>query len=100
MVGVVIALAFVSLIGWQAVVAAHVWQAAHASARTAARAGLVGAPVKQAALTVLPDYLATRATVSVTGTADARRVRVALLVPRVVSRMPGLRVAGEARIDP
>jgi hypothetical protein len=78
--GVAIVLGVLTLVGWQAVLAAHAWQTAQAAARTAARARLVGAPVERAALAALPGHLARRATV-MTGVA---RVRVSVVVPRVL----------------
>ncbi len=101
-VAATLALAFLTLVGWQAVVAAHAWQSAESAARTAARAGSVGAPVKRAALAVLPRRLATRATVSVSPDPSGRlRVRVRVPIPRV---LPGGEsvgaVTGESRLDP
>ena len=87
MVGVAIALGFLTLVGWQAVVAAYTWQTAQSAARTAARAGSVGAPVERAALAVLPDRLATRAKVVLVTDRHGRvRVVVNVPIPRV---MPG-----------
>ena len=63
MVGVAIVLGVLTLVGWQAVLAAYAWQTAQGAARTAARAGSVGAPVERAALAALPGHLARRATV-------------------------------------
>lgn len=98
-VGVAFALAFLTLVGWQAVLAAHAWQAAHGAARTAARAGLVGAPVERAALAVLPDRLATRATVTLhTDRTGALRVRVRVRIPRILSRGSMGTVAAEAEV--
>jgi Flp pilus assembly protein TadG len=85
-VAVAVALGFLLLVGWQAVVAAYTWQTAQSAARTAARAGSVGAPVERAALAVLPNRLATRAkVVIVTDRAGRIRVRVRLSIPRVLS---------------
>jgi len=73
------------LLGWQAIVAAHTWQTAQSAARTAARAGQVGAPVERAALAVLPDRLARRARISTRTDRDGvRHVRVRLRIPAVV----------------
>ncbi len=84
--GVAVALGFLTLVGWQAVVAAYTWQTVQSAARTAARAGSVGAPVERAALTVLPDRLATRAkVVLITDRAGRVRVRVRVSIPRVMS---------------
>lgn len=96
-VAVALSMAFVTLVGWQAVVAAYAWQTAQGAARTAARAGLVGAPVERAALAVLPDHLATRAKVTQPTTREGAHVRVSLRVPRVI---PGfsLRVSGQALV--
>lgn len=101
-VGVAIALGFLTLVGWQAVVAAYTWQTAQSAARTAARAGLVGAPVERAALAVLPRRLATRATVTtLTGTDGRTRVRVRLRIPRVLSGRATMgTVDGEASVEP
>lgn len=79
--GLAIVLGVLTLIGWQAVLAAHAWQTAQAAARTAARARLVGAPVERAALAALPGLLAGRATVASTTTS---RVLVRVAVPRVL----------------
>lgn len=100
MVGVAIVLGFLTLVGWQAVVAAYTWQTAQSAARTAARAGSVGAPVERAALAVLPDRLATRATVvTVTDPAGRVRVRVRVPVPRVLSGRGTMgTVGGEAAV--
>jgi len=84
--GVAIAVGFLALVGWQAVLAAYAWQTAQGAARTAARAGSVGAPVERAALAVLPDRLATRANVTlVTDRSGTVRVRVRVPIPRVLS---------------
>ncbi len=80
-----IVLGVLTLVGWQAVLAAHAWQTTQAAARTAARARLVGAPVERAALAALPDHLARRATVITgRGSAGPARVRVSVDVPRVL----------------
>ena len=80
-----IVLGVLTLVGWQAVLAAHAWQTAQAAARTAARARLVGAPVERAALAALPGHLAGRATViGEGGSPGAGRVRVSVVVPRVL----------------
>ncbi len=80
-----IVLGVLTLVGWQAVLAAHAWQTAQAAARTAARARLVGAPVERAALAALPGHLARRATViGGGGSPGAARVRVSVVVPRVL----------------
>jgi hypothetical protein len=99
-VGVAFALAFLTMVGWQAVLAAHAWQAAQGAARTAARAGLVGAPVERAALAVLPRRLATRAMVTLrTDRSGGAHVRVRVPVPRILSPRGGLGwVTGEAEI--
>ena len=97
MLGVAAALGFLTLVGWQAVVAAYTWQTAQSAARTAARAGMVGAPVERAALAVLPDRLATRATVSTLTDSSGRvRVRVRLPIPRV---LPGRGTMGEVAAE-
>lgn len=91
-------LALVSLAGWQVVLAAHAWQTAHAAARVAARAGMVGAPVERAALTVLPGRLATRATVTrVDRGSGAGAIRVSVEIPAVLGRTAG-RVAGDGEM--
>lgn len=99
-VGVAVALAFLTLVGWQAVVAAYTWQTAQSAARTAARAGSVGAPVEQAALAVLPRRLATRATVeTIGGAAGQARIRVRLAIPRIIPGRGAIgTVAGEAPV--
>jgi hypothetical protein len=86
LLGVAIVLGVLTLVGWQAVLAAHAWQTAQAAARTAARARLVGAPVERAALAALPGHLAGRATVTTgDGSADgSSRVRVSVAIPRVL----------------
>jgi hypothetical protein len=101
-VGVAIVLAFLTLVGWQAVVAAYAWQTAHSAAHIAARAGSVGAPVERAALTVLPNHLATRAMVTSTRGADGRRrVRVQVRVPRVLPGRGGMgAVVGVGQVAP
>ncbi len=84
-VGVALALGIALLVGWQALVAAHTWQAAQSAARSAARAGSVGAPVARAALTVLPDRLAKRARVHTgSGTIEVR-VAIPSVVPWIDS---------------
>lgn len=84
-VGVAAALVLVTFAGWQAILAAHAWQSAQSAARSAARAGSVGAPVERAALTVLPDRLAERATVTIrSGPGPRRAVRVGVPVPSVL----------------
>ena len=94
-VGVAIALAFLTLVGWQAVLAAYAWQTAQGAARTAARAGSVGAPVERAALTVLPNHLATRATVTSTRGPDGQaRVRVRVSIPRALPGWGGMGTVG------
>jgi hypothetical protein len=100
LVGVAVVLGFLTLVGWQAVVAAYAWQTAQSAARTAARAGSVGAPVERAALAVLPDRLATRATVVlVTDRRGRVRVRVQVPIPRVMSGRGSMgTVAGEADV--
>ena len=100
-VGVAIVLAFLTLVGWQAVLAAYAWQTAQGAARTAARAGSVGAPVERAALTVLPNHLATRATVTSTVARDgATRVRVQVRIPRVVPGPGGMgTVSGVGQVE-
>ncbi len=102
MVGVAIALGFLTLVGWQAVVAAYAWQTAQSAARTAARAGSVGAPVERAALAVLPRDLATRATVSmVTDPTGRIRVRVRVPIPMVMSGRGTMgTVVGDAAVTP
>jgi len=91
-IGVVMGLALLVLIGWQAIVAAHTWQTVQSAARTAARAGSVGAPVERAALAVLPDRLARRAAVTrSTGTDGSDRVRVRVPIPSV---LPWIRSLG------
>lgn len=99
-VGVAVALGFLTLVGWQAVVAAYTWQTAQSAALTAARAGLVGAPVERAALAVLPGRLATRATVEIVTEPSGRsRVRIHVPVPRVVSGRGTMgTVVGEASV--
>jgi hypothetical protein len=98
--GVALVLGVLTLVGWQAVLAAHAWQTAQAAARTAARARLVGAPAERAALAALPGHLAGRATVATGGLpAGGSRVRVSVAVPRV---LPGRGsfgvVAGDAAV--
>lgn len=84
-IGVAIGLTMLVLLGWQAIVAAGTWQTAQSAARSAARAGQVGAPVERAALAVLPDRLAKRAHVTTrTGHDGVERVRVRLVIPSVV----------------
>lgn len=84
-IGVAMGLALLVLIGWQAIVAAHTWQTAQSAARVAARAGSVRAPVERAALAVLPDRLARRASITqVTGPDGRSRVRVQVLIPSVL----------------
>ncbi len=101
-VGVAIALGFLTLVGWQAVVAAYAWQTAQSAARTAARAGSVGAPVERAALAVLPHDLATRATVvMVTDPAGRMHVRVRVPIPMVMSGRGAMgTVVGDATVTP
>lgn len=76
--GVAAALIVAALAGWQVVVGAYAWQTAQSAARSAARAAQVGAPVRGAALTVMPRSLAMR----------ARVVRWAGGETRVVVAMP------------
>jgi len=84
-IGVAVALALVALAGWQAILVADAWQTAQSAARSAARAGSVGAPVERAALTVLPGRLARRARVTVGGGRAGRAtVRVAVPVPWIL----------------
>lgn len=83
--GVAMGLVLLVLVGWQAVVAAHAWQTVQGAARVAARAGSVGAPVERAALAVLPDRLARRASITRVTRADgSSRVRVRVPIPSVV----------------
>jgi pilus assembly protein CpaE len=100
-IGVAIALAFLTLVGWQAVVAAYTWQTVQSAARTAARAGSVGAPVERAALAVLPDRLATRATVATLRDQSGHvRIRVRVPIPRVLFGRGGMgTVTGEAPVS-
>lgn len=94
-----LALAVALLVGWQALVAAHTWQAAQSAARSAARAGSVGAPVARAALTVLPDRLATRARVRMLRGAGAATVEVRIAIPSVVPWIDSLgSVSGAAAV--
>lgn len=80
-----VVLGVLTLVGWQAVLAAHAWQTAQAAARTAARARLVGAPVERAALAALPGRLARRATITTAGgSTGPSRVRVSVVIPRVL----------------
>lgn len=95
-------LGVLTLVGWQAVLAAHAWQTAQAAARTAARARLVGAPVERAALAALPGRLAGRATVTLGGgAAGASHVRVNVVVPRVLPGQGSFAVvSGDAAVGP
>jgi hypothetical protein len=97
LVALVPAIVLLALAGWQIAVAAHAWTLAQGSARAAARAHEVGAPVSRAALAVLPAGYARRARVDTPG---GDRVRVRLPVPRVLpfGPAPG-HVAAEARLD-
>lgn len=95
-------IALVVLVGWQAIVAAHTWQTAQSAVRVAARAGQVGAPVKRAALTVLPARLAKRAQITqITSATGASHVRVQLTIPAVLPWVGGLgTVDAEQEIAP
>ncbi len=100
-IGVAMGLALLVLIGWQAIVAAHTWQTAQSAARVAARAGSVRAPVERAALAVLPDRLARRASITrVTEPGGRTRVRVRLAIPSVLPWLGGLgTVDGSQEVD-
>ncbi len=84
-IGVAIGLTMLVLLGWQAIVAANVWQTAQSAARSGARAGQVGAPVERAAQAVLPDRLARRARITTRTARDGvTHVHVRLTIPSVV----------------
>jgi hypothetical protein len=98
-VAVVAALGVLTLAGWQVVVAAYAWQAAQGAARTAARAGAVGAPVGRAALGTLPAGLARRASVRAGGDGS---VSVQIRVPAVLPGAAALvgEVTATAEVGP
>ena len=97
--GLAVALGIALLIGWQVLLAAHTWQAAQSAARTAARAGSVGAPVRRAALAVLPDRLAARARVREVAHGPARTVEVRIAIPSVLPFVVTFgAVSGEAEV--
>ena len=86
LLGVAVAIGFLALVGWQAMLAAYAWQTAQGAARIAARAGSVGAPVERAALAALPGRLATRANVMYArDRSGVVRVTVRVPIPRVLS---------------
>lgn len=98
-VGIAILLGVIALVAWQGLVVAHTWQAAQSAARTAARAGSVGAPAQRAALAVLPDRLARRARVTTEWRGGRESVRVRLRVPVVVASFGDIGVAVEASAE-
>ncbi len=102
MIGVAIGVVVLTFLGWQLLVAANAWQTAQHAARVAARAGQVGAPVKQAALAALPNRLATRAViVTRTDATGVEHVRVRIPIPGVVRGFGAFgSVSAETRIDP
>ncbi len=84
LLGVACALIVALTMAWQLIVAAQAWQAAQSAARTAARAGSVGAPVVRAARTGLPSDLAGRAQVRQVRIDGHDVVRVRVRVPQVI----------------
>lgn len=97
LVAVLPALVLVALIGWWLAVAGHTWVLAGGAARAGARAAEVGAPAREAALSVLPAGYARGALV----TEDAEAgVRVRLTVPRVVAFTAPQRVSATAGARP
>lgn len=79
----------VAVVGWTA------WSAAGA-ARAGARADLVGAEVKEAALAALPEALAGRAQVR----EGEDLIRVSVKAPRLVPLGPAFEVGSRAALDP
>jgi hypothetical protein len=98
LIGVACALGVALMLAWQLVVAAQAWQAAQSSARTAARAGAVGAPIVRAARTVLPPALAEGVQVDRITTGGRDVVRVRIRVPRVVPLWPDTWVDATAAV--
>lgn len=98
MVGVACALGVALMLAWQLVVAAQAWQAAQSSARTAARAGAVGAPIVRAARTVLPPALAEGMRVDRLTEGGRDVVHVRIRVPRVVPMWPDTWVDATSRV--
>ena len=91
------AIVLLGLVGWQLAVAAHAWTLAQGSARAAARAHAVGAPVERAARAALPSGYAARARVV---TVAGARIRVRLAVPGVLPFAPAPGdVVAEAPLD-
>lgn len=82
LLGVVCALVLAAAVLGQLVVAAHTWQLVRHAAHVAARAERVGAPPIEAAHSVLPVALASRATI--THSREAASISVGVPVPSLI----------------
>lgn len=86
LVALVPAIVMVALLGWQMALAGYAWTMAAGAARAGARAAEVDAPVRAAALAVLPGRLALGAEVVALAPrpGEPERVRVRVGIPRAL----------------